>query len=294
MMRYSFFIGCQIPSRVPQYETAARAVLKKFGVELADIRQFNCCGYPMRNVDKKAFLLSSVKNLALSENQGLDMLVLCNCCFGALKNAEHIMAEKGPLQDEVLGKIREMGLDYQGKTRIRHYLSVLYHDTGIAAIKKQLHKTYKELNIAVQYGCHALRPSSVTQFDDPVAPTLFDELVAATGAKSVDWTNKLECCGAPLIGTNDALSADLFSRKREAAIKAEADFFCTSCPYCQIQFDTVQQMLVGDSAGQKPLPSILFPQLLGLSMGIDPQTLGLGANKLDISKIESYLSKDKE
>jgi hypothetical protein len=29
-------------------------------------------------------------------------------------------------------------------------------------------------------------------------------------------------------------------------------------------------------------------------MNIDPQTLGLGANKLDISKIESYLSKDKE
>jgi heterodisulfide reductase subunit B len=37
----------------------------------------------------------------------------------------------------------------------------------------------------------------VTQFDDPVAPTLFDELVKATGAKSVEWSEKLNCCGAP-------------------------------------------------------------------------------------------------
>ncbi|MCF8095666.1 MAG: CoB--CoM heterodisulfide reductase iron-sulfur subunit B family protein [Desulfobacteraceae bacterium] len=291
-MRYSLFIGCQIPSRVPQYETAARAVFKNLEIEPVDIRQFNCCGYPMRNVDKKAFLLSSVKNLALSEEAGLDMMVLCNCCFGALKNAEHIMSEKGRLQEEVLEKLREMGLSYQGKARIRHYLSVLFHEVGVKALKKHLSKSYKDLNIAVQYGCHVLRPGNVTEFDDPVNPSIFDSLVSATGATSVDWTNKLECCGAPLMGINDELSMDLAGKKIKEAQKAGAQYFCTSCPYCQIQFETVQNILASENHGTEHLPAIVFPQLLGLSMDIEPEKLGLETNKTDITKIESYLSKE--
>ncbi|MFW6011098.1 MAG: CoB--CoM heterodisulfide reductase iron-sulfur subunit B family protein [Desulfosalsimonas sp.] len=292
MMRYSLFIGCQIPARVPQYETAARAVFRELEAELVDIRQFNCCGHPMRNVDKKAFLLSSVKNLALCEQAGLDMMVLCNCCFGALKNAEYIMAEQGRLQDEIREKLGELGLSYEGKARIRHYLSVLYHEIGIKTLKKHVQQTYKDLNLAVQYGCHALRPGNVTEFDDPVNPSIFDSLVGVTGAASVDWTNKLECCGAPLTGINDKLSADLLARKVKEAVKAEADFFCTSCPYCQIQFDTVQEINAAQNSGPSPLASIVFPQLLGLSMNIDPKLLGLESNRLDITKIKSYLSKE--
>jgi len=50
------------------------------------------------------------------------------------------------------------------------------------------------------------KASKITQFDDPVAPSIFDKLVEVTGAKSVDWTRKLECCGAPVLGVNDELS----------------------------------------------------------------------------------------
>ncbi len=292
MMRYSLFIGCQIPSRVRQYETAARAVLEKTGIDLADIRQFNCCGYPMRNIDKKAFLLSAVRNLALSEDRGLDMLVLCNCCYGTLKKAEHTMKESGPLQDEILETLGQEGLSYEGKTAIRHYLSVLYHEIGTKALKNKAVKTFKELNLAVQYGCHLLRPDDITGFDDPANPSVFDELVAVTGGKSVDWTNRLECCGAPLMGINDELSMDLAGSKIKQAAKAGAGFFCTSCPYCQIQFDTVQEMMAAENRVTQKLPSIVFPQLLGLSMGMDPKLLALDANRIDISMIESYLNEE--
>lgn len=292
MMRYALFIGCQIPSRVPQYETASRAVLKKLGVDVVDIRQFNCCGYPLRNVDKKAFLLSSVRNLALAEQEGLDMLVLCKCCFGSLKKAEHMMKEEGALQDEVRKGLQKTGLTYKGETRICHLLSVLFHEVGVDTLKENLSKTYKGLNIATHYGCHALRPSEVTRFDDPVAPSIFDKLVAVTGAKSVDWTNKLECCGAPLMGMNDELSMTLTMNKVREGKKAGADFLCTSCPYCQIQFDTVQDMIVSGDGNQDYLPSILFPQLLGLSMDIDQEELGLKLNRLDITEIVSYLNEE--
>jgi len=36
------------------------------------------------------------------------------------------------------------------------------------------------------------------------------------------------------------------------------------------------------------LPAILYTQLLGLSLGIDGGTLGLGQNKIDISGVEAF------
>jgi len=37
------------------------------------------------------------------------------------------------------------------------------------------------------------------------------------------------------------------------------------------------------------LPSFVYPQLLGLAMGIEGRDLGLHMNMLDISTIESFL-----
>jgi len=64
-MKYALFLGCNIPARVDQYDASARAVLRQVGVQLKDIREFNCCRYPMRNADQKSFLFSSAVNLAL-------------------------------------------------------------------------------------------------------------------------------------------------------------------------------------------------------------------------------------
>ena len=292
-MKYALFLGCNIPARVDQYDASARAVLRQVGVQLKDIREFNCCGYPMRNVDQKAFLLSSAVNLALAEKAGLDILALCKCCFGTLKEAEHILKEQGTLQEEINGLLAQRGLKYTGKIRIKHLLSVLYHDVGLDTLKSNITRKYKDFKIAAHYGCHALRPSKITRFDDPVAPFIFDKLVQVTGAKSVDWTRKLECCGAPVLGFNDDLSMNLTKKKISSGKKAGADYLCSACPYCQLQFDTVQKMMVSKN-GTDPLASVLYPQLLGLCMGIDENTLGIGMNQLDIRGITSFLESGEE
>jgi len=292
IMRYAFFIGCNIPARVKQYESSSRAVLEKVGVDLVDFREFTCCGYPLRNVDRKAFVLSAAGNLAIAESEGLDLLVLCKCGFGTLKEAQYLMREDNNLLQDINELLSERGLKYQGKSKVKHLLSVLYEDVGVNTLKSEVKIPYKNLNIATHYGCHALRPSEVTQFDNPVAPVIFDELVRLTGAKSIEWPTKLECCGAPLMGINDDLSANLARKKLNDGLKSGADYLCTSCPYCQIQFDTAQDMIVSKNNGENILASVLYPQLLGLSMGIDEETLGIGMNQLDISAIKSYLSQE--
>lgn len=285
MKKYALFLGCNIPARVPQYERAARAVLAKLQVDLVEIRQFNCCGYPLRNTDLETALLFSALNLALAERTGLNILTLCQCCFGALKQAAHLLAEDDSRREAVNAFLAKEKLQYQGTVTVTHLLSLLQHEIGPDAIQGTVTTPLAGLKIAAHYGCHALRPSDIMQFDDPVAPTLLESLVSLTGADSVRWSQRLECCGAPLLGVNDNLSLRLTAAKLADAAGAGAALLTVACPWCQLQFDgAVQRMEMAGRDGAA-LPTILYPQLLGLSMGIPREALGLCPNENDTHDI---------
>jgi heterodisulfide reductase subunit B len=293
-MKFALFLGCQIPVRLKQYEASSRAILERLGVGLVDIEGFNCCGYPLRNIEFKAFVLSSARNLALAEKKNLDVMALCQCCYGSLKKASFLLKENASLNKEVNSTLKKEGLKYEGGIRVKHLLSVLHKEIGIEAIKGKMAMTFKGLKVAAHYGCHALRPSQVVGFDNPVAPSLFDQLVEATGAESIDWPMRLECCGAPLWGINDELSMDLTLKKLNDGKESGAEYLCVACPYCHLQFDVVQKKIIAQRGVDQPLPSILYPQLLGLSLGIDKKILGLEMNEIPISGIEELLVKESE
>lgn len=288
-MQFALFQGCNIPARVRQYADATLAVCGKLGVDLVELESFNCCGYPARNIDQRAFLLSAAKNLAAAETAGLDMMVMCKCCYGTLKKAQHLLGENASLQKEINSILARDKVQYEGRIEINHLLTVLHRDVGIKKLKSTISATYSGLQIAVSYGCHALRPSKITGFDDPVSPGMFDELVELTGAFSVDWTRKLDCCGAPLTGINDQLAMDMASKKIASARDAGAHFLCTACPYSHIQFDWVQEQMAAESENWVSLAPILYPQLLGMCLGIDEKTLGLSRNRLEIAGVATFI-----
>jgi heterodisulfide reductase subunit B len=288
-MKYALFHGCNIPARVEQYADATVAVCARLDIELVEMTAFNCCGYPARNMDHRAYILSAAKNLAVAERSDLDMLVMCKCCYGSLKKASHFLKRDPDLKADINRLLAKENLEYKNTVQVKHLLSVLYHDVGLGHLKENILKSYSGLQIAVSYGCHALRPSAVTEFDDPVSPKIFDELVEATGAFSVEWARKLDCCGAPLTGINDQLAMDMARKKIDSALEAGAQFICTACPYTHLQFDGVQMRMSAQSNSGKPLAPILYPQLLGLCLGIDEKTLGISKNQLDLSAITSFL-----
>ncbi len=292
-MKYAFFQGCHIPIRIEQYATSTKAVFKKFGIKLVEIREFNCCGYPIRNVDEKAYILPSVRNMALAEKKGLDIMVICNCCFASLQKAKNVLSKDPELKAEINLILAQEGLTYTGKVEIKHYLTILHGEVGIESITKGLVNKFKDLNISVIQGCHILRPREITQFDDSFVPKITDELLHTTGAKSLDWRGKLECCGASLAGINDDLSKSLLNEKINSAQQAGADYITPICSYCHLQFDTAQKNIIKDTPEAKLLPVILYPQLLGLCLGIPEGQLGLSLNKTlqeeDITKLKSLL-----
>jgi heterodisulfide reductase subunit B len=268
-MKYALFLGCATPSRLPAYEASTRAVLAHLGVTLIDL-EFNCCGYPARNVSRDAFVVAAARNLALAERAGLDVLTPCKCCFGTLRHAIRFLDEDAELRSRVAQLLAAEGLAWSGNTEVLHLLSVLARKLGLDTLAAAIRAPRTDLRVAAQYGCHALRPGNVTGFDNPMEPTIFETLIRVTGATPVDWPRRLDCCGDPLHEANASLSGRITRAKIVDALESGAEVLCTACPHCHLRFDSVQ--------AETPAPAIrtlLYPQLLGLAMGLPAKSLGL-------------------
>ncbi len=130
-MKFASFIGCNIPARVSHYADATEAVFEKLDVELVEFAEFNCCGYPARNIDRRAFALSAAKNLAVAEAAGLDIMAMCKCCFGSLKKAIEVLSRDQDLKADVNAILAKEKLHYEGRVQVHHLLSVLHRDVGL-------------------------------------------------------------------------------------------------------------------------------------------------------------------
>lgn len=276
-MKYAYFIGCQVPGRLNNYDLATRNVAKSLGIELIDLEDAGCCGFVVNSVNSKATLFMAARVLALARKMGLDLVTLCNGCFGTLQGTVNILKHSKELQDEVNDVLKNEGLTYENVT-VKHFVQVLYHDYGLEKIEKMLKKHFDELKVAVHYGCHVLRPDKKLKFDNAETPTILDRLVEVTGAESIYWPLKLWCCGAPTLSADDELSMQLARLKAKDAKDAGADCFVTICPFCQLQLQLTLD-----------LPSLLYPQLLGLAMNMSPEEVGLNLNRVPAESILQFL-----
>jgi heterodisulfide reductase subunit B len=288
-MKFALFLGCKIPFFLDHYGAATRAVLESLDVELIEL-EFSCCGNPISDLSLEALMLLGARNLALAQQQDLDILTPCKCCFGNLKRTSYFLKNNSALKKEMNRLLQEEDLQWDGRTEVKHLLSVLADDIGIETLTSQIKHPYRGLKIAAHYGCQALRPSQITNFDNPYTPTIFEKLVTLTGAQTVEWPRRLECCGNPLWEKNNQLSLDLMQKKLNDSRQAGAHYLCAACTHCQIQFDTVQgtELIQKDSSAK--MASILYPQLVGLSLGLPETALGLDNNKMDIRGVLEFLS----
>ena len=275
-MKYVYFPGCKIPAWLPAYDRSTRGVMHRLSIDLIDC-EFNCCGYPVRHQHVEASFLSSARVMALADRHSVSLMTPCMCCYGNLQHAQYWLRENRVLRQRVNAVLKRENLHWRPDIRIRHLLQVLKEDLGLAAVAAAVVQPQNDIRVAAHYGCHALRPADIVQFDDPQAPIILEDLIAATGATVVDWPLRLNCCGAPLWEKNPALSTRLMQKKIEDADRAGAAIICTACTYCQHQFDQIRLKTIPCSP---PIPAVLYPQLLGLSLGIEPAMLGLNENRI--------------
>lgn len=264
-MRYAYFPGCKIPHHLPEYGASVHAVCTALGIALVPV-EFSCCGWPVRHENPMASIYSAVRNFAVAAKAGLPIVTPCKCCFGNLRYAQSRMASDARLAAAVGNLLGREGLAVPAHTEVHHLLTVLDKDVGASRLREMTRTPLSGLRVACHYGCHALRPGNVTEFDDPLAPSVFERVLSATGVQTLDWDLRVECCGHPLRGRDDAISDALMRKKLENARDAGADVVATACTYCQMQFGQERSRLAQPSLPQ----AVLFTRLLEAGLGLAP------------------------
>jgi len=277
---YTLFLGCMIPLRHPQIELAARVSLAKLGLKLADIDGFSCCPEPwsVKGASLDGWLSVAMRNLAVGEKAGRDLLVLCNGCYSTLTEAAHIAGGGGDAVKAAEKKLASLKLSYKGKSRARHVAQVL-SEMGVDKVAASVKKPLAGLKVAVHHGCHLLRPSDVLGFDDPFEPSLLEGLVEGLGAEVVTYSGYTDCCGKATKDLDTSLS--IGSQKLAAMKAAGADCLVTVCPACFEQYDLGQVEMKRKLGKEHKLPAFHYCQLLAIAQGQDPTGLGLDRHRVD-------------
>jgi heterodisulfide reductase subunit B len=274
-MAYTLFLGCVAPNRYPGIESATREILKELGVEYVDLEGASCCPAPgvTRSFDKNTWLTIAARNLALAEKGGHDVMVICNGCYGSLFEAAHLLDDE-KTREEINKNLKEIGMSYGGKTKVKHFVDVLMNEVGVDAIKGKVKNPQDKLKVAVHYGCHFLKPHKLKGIEDPERPTILDKLVIAVGAESVDYMDKNLCCGAGggVRARVPELAQGMTKQKLENINKAGANAIVNPCPFCHLQYDRGQK----DLNWENKVPVLHLSQLYGLALGVDQKKLGFG------------------
>jgi heterodisulfide reductase subunit B len=283
------FWGCRIQTFQYAYELSLRNTLPKLDVELVDLRNTNCCGDPVKSVNNFASLYLASRVLALASETGLkDLLVPCNRCHLTLSETRFVLEKEKTLKEKINAFLSEEGLTYSSDIKLWHTIDFLYEAVGIEKIRKTIEKTLNDLKIATHIGCQIIRPSEIGRVDNSEIPKKLDELVQALGAQTIEYPEKLDCCGAMLLFSHPDAALSLAGSKLKALQEHNVDALIDSCAAGHGILDAKQESAGTAVGGKLNLPVLYYTQLLGIAMNIEYEKLGLHLNQ---SPVNQFLEK---
>jgi heterodisulfide reductase subunit B len=267
------------------YDLSTKAIAAPLGLSLEEIDDWNCCGATEYiSINKNAAYALVGRNLALAAQQGVshDVVAPCSACFLNLRKVDHYMGKYPELSDKTNAALAAGDLHYEpGSMRVRHLLDVVVEDVGYEALKTHVVRPLDGLRVAPYYGCLIVRPqwnggSIDPRGTDPEYPTHLDRLLRTLGAEVVDFPLKTHCCGGHMTQISADTAYELIRRLLHNASEYEADLIVTACPMCQLNLDAYQAQVNRHFGSAFHLPVLYFTQMIGLAMGMEPATLGIG------------------
>jgi succinate dehydrogenase / fumarate reductase cytochrome b subunit len=196
-----------------------------------------------------------------------------------MSQANHRLTTRPKYLQEINGILQEEGLHYRGGTTIKHFLWILLEDVGEDALRKEITKPLTGLRAAPFYGCYIQRPTEALDFEEyPGRGKSLERIIEILGAEVVDFPGKTRCCGFPILTINKINSLSMVATHTQDAKSHGADIMVTPCPLCHLNLDGMQAQAGSQHNTSINLPILHLPQLLGLAMGLEPNTLGLHRN----------------
>jgi heterodisulfide reductase subunit B len=243
MKDFAVFWGCTIPARFPFIEKSTRLVFDDLGANVREIEGHTCCpeGVLVKSSDEDVFFTTAARNLALVEREGLDVVTPCNGCYSTFKETWSHLEVEWREKDRINERLAREDLRYDGRLKITHFAEWLADDIGAAVVGGKAVNSLWGMKLAVHYGCHLLRPSPAVNWDDPLQPKKVEEIVAALGARVIDYSTKMQCCGGALDRVGEREGSLAFARRKLYELQAnQVDALVVVCPSCFQQFDLNQ------------------------------------------------------
>ena len=121
-MNYAYFPGCSLESTAKEYDISSRVVMRELGVELEELKDWNCCGASAAEIT--SHLLSVVlpaRNLALAEktNGARQLVASCSACYVNLSKVGKMIKEDATLLEKINRALDVDGLSCSGEMQSR-------------------------------------------------------------------------------------------------------------------------------------------------------------------------------
>ena len=293
-MRYAFYPGCVARGACPELYAATIEVCRRLGIEL-DVNAMSgasCTGSGvLQEKNERLGDTLNARNFALAEASGLPLMTICSTCQGVMSQAKARLDQDAEYRAEINAELAEEGLEYSGAADPRHLLWILLEDVGLDRLREEVVRPLTGFRVAPFYGCYIVRPSAALGFEEhPDRQDSLEQVIEAVGAEVVDFPGKTLCCGFPILTINQTNSVKMVANHTLDAKGQGAMAMVTPCPLCHLNLDGYQPTAA--AAARKPidLPIIHLPQLLGLSMGIDPKAMRLNRHIVSTRRLISELA----
>jgi heterodisulfide reductase subunit B2 len=285
-MRIGFYPGCSLQGTGNEYRESLFAVTQKCGIELEEIKDWNCCGASAaHSLNHELSVALPARTLALAEEQGMSEIVVpCAACYSRLATAQRELKENKALQEKVTAQIEK-----PRNHTIRILTMLDFLQEYIFPVAEQ-HVTRKlNQKTACYYGCLLTRPKENAHIERIEDPMDMETVLRKIGATPIDWAFKCECCGAGLSVSRTDIVAKLSGKVLEDAADRGAESIIVACPMCQLNLDLRRREINQQLNRKIDLPVLFITQALGLSMGIPANKLGLNKHFVSTGKVLSCI-----
>ncbi len=238
----------------------------------------------MDPISHEMMLVLAAWNLCLAEQEELNIMTLCPGCNGTLHKVNSILKENDKIREKVNNFLKEDGMEFRGSIEVKHLIQVLMEDVGLEKIKEKIVNPLNSLKVVEHYGCHILRPMEYMGFDNSENPVILKNLILPTGATCLDYVNKTECCGYPIMAIDEKIPFQLARDKLRHMKETDADALVTICPSCYLAFDVNQSRIEKLFDEKFELPVLHYPELLALALGIKSDELAFKDHRVKVSK----------
>lgn len=288
-MKLAIYWGCMISTSQYAYEVTLRKILEKLELDYVEVEPQSCCGSPVSSISHLASTYLSARNLAIAQKNADTLLVPCNGCYLNLTLTLNELNENKELANKIEELLSQEGLEKPKKIKILHPINLFHDYIGLEKIAEKVEKPLKNLKFATHTGCHLIRPSTISGIDNPEKPVKLDRIIEALGGTTIDYPEKLECCGAGLLLSHPETALAMSGKKLKILSQMQIDALINSCPSCHLMFDGRQEAIASTLGIKIEVPVLYLTQLMGLAYGINQEELALNLNQSPVDKLLNKL-----